>query len=202
MNYKVEPATSTDISWIAGFEAKVFSKDDAVPEQILRDWYNQSPNGFSTVKRDGQRIGHVNLLPLNDSVFSKFVSGLITERQIRGSELHSPGERGLVTNIYVESLVIIPPSGYAAAPAARYLLLNGMSLIDRIGDPERIESVIAVAATNQGQRLLRALGFGVVSYAKDRKDRHDLYAAPFAVLQDEMPRRFRFPKTERALAEV
>jgi len=202
MSYKIEPATSTDISWIAGLEGKVYSKNDAVPEQILRDWYNINPNGFSTIKRGTQRIGHVDLLPLQAGVLSRFASGVITEREIRGNELHAPGERELVTNIYVESLAIISPNGNVAAPAVRYLLLNGMSLIDRLADPERIESIIAVAATNSGQRLLRALGFGVVSHAKDRKDRHDLYAAPMAVLRDEIRRRFRFPKTEWALAEI
>jgi hypothetical protein len=202
MNYKIEPATSTDISWIAGFEAQVYSKDDAVPELILTDWFARNPNGFSTIKRDGERIGHIDLLPLNDSAFSRFTRGVITEREIRGSELHASEERDLVTNIYVESLAVIPPDGFAAAPAIRHLLFSCMALIERVGNPERIENIIAVAATNEGQRLLQALGFDVLSYAKDRKDRHDLYAVQLAELLARLPRRLRRARAEWVLAEI
>jgi hypothetical protein len=202
MSYEIEPAASTDISWIASFEAKVYSSDDAVPEKILRDWYSKNPNGFSTIKCDGQLIGHVDLLPLRASVLRRFVSGVITEREIRGSELHSPEEHQLVTTVYIESVAIVPPTGSARAQAVKYLLLNGMGLINRVGHSERIESVIAVAATNSGQRFLEALGFCVVSHAKDRKDRHDLYGAQLASLQGEILRRFRPSKIECALAEI
>ncbi len=206
MNYKIEQAASEDIRWIAKFEAEMYSAEDAVPEDILRDWYSQNPTGFSTIKYKGKMIGHVDLLPLRSSVLGRFMDGDITEREIRGSDLFSAGEPELIRTIYVESVALAASNGLTRALAVKHVLLNWMDMISRVGDPRRIENIFAVAATSSGKRFLKALGFSIVSQAQDRKDQHDLYVTRLARLEDEMSQRFAGARIRHdsvpALAEI
>src|SRR5713101_7796949 len=45
--YGVEQATHDEIGWIAKLEASVYSKEDAIPERLLSEWYSMNPTGFS-----------------------------------------------------------------------------------------------------------------------------------------------------------
>lgn len=190
MNYKIEPASKDDIRWIEKFETEMYPTEDAVPGGILQKWYSQNPNGFSIIKHNHEAIGHVDVLPLKPNILEIFIDGGITERQIRSDDLFSAGERELVRTIYVESLAIAASPASRRAPAVRHLLLNMTDVVSRVGDPRRIENIYAVAATESGNRLLRRLGFCIVSSAKNRKDQHDLYTTRLASLEGEIRKRF------------
>ena len=206
MNYKIEATTLDEIGLIAKLEAEMYSPGDAVPEDILRDWYSQNPNGFSTIKHKGQVIGHVDLLPLKSNILERFMDGVITEQEIRGSDLFSAEELELVRTIYVESVALVGSNGLTRALAVKHVLLNAIDLISRLGDPRRIENIFAVAATSNGKRFLKALGFSIVSRAQDRRDQHDLYAIRLACLEDGIRRRFAGARIRHdsavALAEI
>jgi N-acetylglutamate synthase-like GNAT family acetyltransferase len=189
MNYKIEPATPDDIRWIAKFETEMYSPVDAVPGGILKNWYAQNPNGFSIIKHDDETIGHVDLLPLKSNIVERFIGGSITEQEIRSDDLFSAQEWELVRTVYVESLAIAASPDSRRAAAVKHLLLNMIDVVRRIGDPQRIEYVYAVAATDNGSRFLKRLGFGIVSHAQDRKDQHNLYATRLASLEDEINKR-------------
>jgi hypothetical protein len=206
MNYKIEATTPDEIGLIAKLEAEMYSSRDAVPEDILRAWYSQNPNGFSTIKYKGQVIGHVDLLPLKSNVLGRFRDGVITEQEIRGSDLFSAEESELVRTVYVESVALAGSNGLTRAQAVKHVLLNAIDLVSRVGDPQRIENIFAVAATSSGKRFLKALGFSIVSSAQDRRDQHDLYATRLACLEGEIHRRFASARIRRdsafALAEI
>jgi hypothetical protein len=83
--YRVQPATSRDISWIAGLERSVYSKNDAIPESLLREWYSANPHGFSIIRGlDRKPVGHLDLLPIRPRTMEAFSNGDILECEIRG----------------------------------------------------------------------------------------------------------------------
>src|SRR5205085_2647294 len=49
--YCIAAATPEDVAWIARLEVDMYSARDAVPEHILKEWYNSNPDGFSVVSR-------------------------------------------------------------------------------------------------------------------------------------------------------
>jgi hypothetical protein len=174
MAYSIEPATLDDVRWIAELEALMYSAD-AVPFEVLGDWYLKNPRGFWILKRDGRRVGHIDLLPVKPEALEKFVRGEIVEREIRGVDLYSPADRSLARKLYVESVAVSPAE--ARPGLVSHLLSRFHELVDCLADPNQVSAVYAIAATGAGQRFLNHLGFSVVQAGRDRKDGHDLFAA-------------------------
>ncbi len=181
--YHVAPAKSEEMDWIARLEAEVYSAEDAVPKHVLKEWYNSNPTGFNIIRMtNGQKIGHIDILPLRPASLRTFLEGNIVEKDIRGDSLYSEAERHLIRDLYVESIIVLPPKGYSNAPAILCVLTNFAGLMERICDTSNVENVYAIAASKSGELLLTRLGFDAITPAENRADHHDFFAASFAEL--------------------
>lgn len=45
-------ASIEDIEWIARLEAELFTGTDAIPEEVLKEWYSTNPTGFFIIKQN------------------------------------------------------------------------------------------------------------------------------------------------------
>jgi hypothetical protein len=188
--YQVEQASDSDMAFIAELEASVYSRADAIPEPILREWYSANPTGFSLVRSpSGKPIGHLDILPLRPATLDAFLKGDIVEREIRADCIYSVNDRKLITALYVES-VILKPEGRRTAAAALICLLQAFpTIIGRIADASSLEKIYAVAATSRGEKLLRELGFGLERSADRRRDGHHLFGARISEVDGNVARR-------------
>ncbi len=165
-----------EIGWLAGLEAKVYSPEDAIPKDLLTEWYNSNPSGFNIIRMaNGQKVGHIDILPLRPASLKAFLEGSIVEKNIRGDSLFSPTERHLIKDLYVESVIVQPPKGHTNGPAVLCLLTNFGRPVERICDPSSVENLYAIAASKSGDRLLRRLGFDPITSAENRADHHDFF---------------------------
>jgi hypothetical protein len=183
--YTVNPATPEEIDWITHLEANTYSQD-AVPGPVLKEWYESNPDGFSILRMNGQKIGHLDILPVRPQTLGLFLEGSITEREIRGDSLYTPAEKELVRNLYVESIIIQLPPGYTSNASARpvmALLCNFIQLTGRVANPDNIENVYAVAASQAGKGFMKKLGFELARSGQERKDRLDFYVVRFDSLK-------------------
>lgn len=181
--YRVEQATSEEIRWIAELEASIYSREDAIPEHLLREWFSMNHTGFSIVKTaDGKPIGHLDILPIRPATLDAFLKGDIVEREIRGDSLYSIDDRSLIKHLYVESIILRPPKPLSNAATIMSVLSNMSSIIKRVADLETVEHIYAIAATPSGERVMRRLGFDLLSAGDRRKDGHNLFAAQRSVL--------------------
>ena len=187
VNYQVTQATRNEIGWIAEFEAEVYSREDAISEQTLLEWYTINPNGFSIVKMaDGKKIGHIDILPLRPNTLDVFLNGNIVEQDIRGDSLYKASEQHLIKDLYVESIILRPPKPLSNTSAILCVLSNIVPMIERIASIEQIEYIYAIAASSSGEKLLRHLGFDVLKSAAQRKDNHDLFRVSSSVLAEKI----------------
>jgi hypothetical protein len=185
--YYMEPATAADVDWIARLEAQVYTAADAVPGHVLREWYESNPDGFNIIRmRNGERVGHIDLLPLRPATLRKFLEGTIVEKDIRGDSLYPPSERAQIKDLYVESIIVLPPKGYSNAPAILCVLTNFAALVERVCDPAQVESIYAMAASSSGERLLKRLGFDLLTPGDQRADRHGVFCARFGELSENI----------------
>jgi hypothetical protein len=181
--YQIAQATEDEIDWIARLEAQVYTPEDAIPNRVLMEWYEKNPAGFSVIKMtNGQKVGHIDILPLRPTTQKAFLQGHIVEKDVRGDSLYSPSERHLIRDLYVESIIVLPPKGFSKAPAILCVLTNFVSLVERICDPKTVQNVYAIAASQSGDRLLRRLGFDPIISSESRSDHHDLFSVKFSEL--------------------
>jgi len=178
---RIEAATPADIDWVADLQIRTYSSEDAIPRHILKEWYATNPNGFSIIKaKGGDRIGHIDILPLRPEATQTVLEGRTLEREFRGTLLFSEAERGSITDLYVESIIILTPDRPLAALALYSLLANFTLISSRVADPSNLNNIYAIAATESGERLMRQLGFSEIRAAETRADHHPLFVAKFA----------------------
>ena len=179
-SYQVSAATRDEVDWIAHQEEEVYLFGDAVPKHVLLEWYDSNPTGFSVIKMpNGQKIGHIDLLPIRPNTLRAFIDGNIVEKDIRGDSLFSPGDRNEIRSLYVESIAVQPPKRLSKAPAVICVLTNFLVLVERIADLASVEDVYAIAASSSGETLLKGLGFDALKSGDNRADRHNLYHVMF-----------------------
>ena len=182
--YQIAPASAEEIDWIARLEAQIYAPEDAIPKRVLTEWYEKNPDGFSVIRMpNGQKVGHIDILPLRPATQKAFLQGDIVEKDIRGDSLYAPSERHLIENLYVESIIVLPPKGYSKAPAILCVLTNFVGLVERICNPNTVNSIYAIAASQSGDRLLRRLGFDSIGSSDGRIDGHDLFTIKFSELR-------------------
>ena len=178
------PATPEDLDWIFRLEIDVYSAQYAVARRTLEQWYGSNPDGFSILTMNGRRIGHLTIVPLHSKILESFVEGTIVEQDIHADSLYTPGERHLIKNLYVESVITDSPKEYSTLPikALTCVARDFLPLIRRICEPANLENVYALAASGPGERLMKGLGFDQVRSGQERPDQRALYVAKFSTL--------------------
>jgi hypothetical protein len=177
-----------DLDWIFQLEIEAYSAQYSVARQTLERWYGRNPGGFSVLTMNGRRIGHLTIIPLHSKIIDSFVQGTILEQDIQEDCLHTPEEKNLVQNLYIESIIIDSARGHSILPikALTRLAHDFVPLISRVCEPRNLENVYALAASGRGERFMHALGFGMVKSGEGRADRRSLYAAKFGTLRSNI----------------
>lgn len=176
----VENARHGDIKWIHQLETAVYSGIDVIPERVLEEWFEANPSGFYIVRNlTGEPVGHIDLLPVRPQVLKKFLNGQIIEKELCGRDLYSPAERNTIEDIYVESLALLLP---LRKRAAALKVLSGClgHLIENVADRNAVKNLYAIAASVQGETIMKKLGFNNISSGTERKDGHKLFTAEAA----------------------
>jgi len=178
--YQVRYASKADLNEIAAMQAQ-FYPNDAVPLQRYKDWFSVNPEGLFVIEMTSPKkdlIGHFTLLAIKNDRMEAYKSGLIKETDILGCDLFDPQQKSKIKNIYVESIIIKKEHRRHAIPnLIRILKTTVLSFCD----PAVAERVYAMAATTDGKRTLRGMGFNVVDCPAGQKrvDNHEMYETTF-----------------------
>ena len=183
-HFPVIQAELADVAWIAQLEASAYMPEDAVPEEILLSWFHRNPHGFSVIENSrGERIGHIDILPLRTDMAQPFLKGRIVEKEIPPDWIFPPSDKERIRDLYVESIIIKKTAGLSASPALFCVLQNFTSLIERICNAEQINNVYAIEATASGKKLITRIGFERCGEASARTDDHELFRISATALQ-------------------
>lgn len=174
----LRPAKLEDIKWMADLQARTYNERDAVPEDILRAWFQTNPNGFSIMElEDEEMIGHIDILPLRPAAVALLLNGKEMESSITPEMLYRPEEAARIEVIYIESIIVKDQYRELQLKALLALLTNFNSLVSRLCDVERVREVYEIPMSEKGERLIQQLGFRLVGPADERIDKHPLYVA-------------------------
>lgn len=182
--YDVVSATPEDVEWIASLEKKAYSPVDAIPYLTLKEWYDANPKGFFVIKniQTGMNVGHIDILPLKPRTMKKFIKGEdLVEKNISGDCLFTADERNKISELYVESL-IVDLTGKAQYAALIKLLINIEWLVNELAALGNVERIYAIAASTEGENLMKERGFNIVARKEDRSDKHNMYGVAPKIL--------------------
>jgi len=180
-SYYTRTADKTDIEWIAKLEAIVYDAGDAIPLDLLTEWHNANPLIFTVIvdKLTGNRVGHLNLLPVKQRTLSLLKSGSLRERDIRGDSLYTPAEKESVEALWVESIAIRLPDDVSSVTALRAVLSASAEVVNRLACPDKLQEILAIPVSKPGRMLCEHVGMELIQNKSSRVDEHDLYGSNF-----------------------
>jgi hypothetical protein len=182
--FVLRPADKSDVDWVAAQEAQVYSDDDAIPADILREWFAANPYAFNIIcDLQASRVGHFNIIPIKPNTLQLLLDGKIRERDVRGDSIYSAAERDAVSCLWVESIAIDVSNPYLRARALLNVFERAHDTIERLANPVNLTHFYALSATSAGDNLIKRFGFQVASAQSKRTDGHDLYCASYEVIK-------------------
>ncbi len=187
MKFQIVQAAQQDISWIANLEGENYSPKDAVPESVLINWFARNPHGFSVIANTaGERVGHVDVLPLIPDLAAPFLQGEILEREIPAAWIVPANDRTSLRDLYVESIIIKKQTGLASRPALYQVFEQLNDIARRICEPSAARDVCAIEASAAGKKLMLRAGFERCEMKTPRRDGHELFKIPLGQLHENL----------------
>ncbi|HEX2066488.1 MAG TPA: hypothetical protein VHI93_06720 [Candidatus Thermoplasmatota archaeon] len=187
------PATHDLIDACAEY-ARVSYGSDAIPAGILKAWWRRNPWTFLVLQGPhGEYLGHANLMPLDAAGARLIQDGQILEKELPAERILPPLRMREAQTLYLSALGVKDANTKAGHRRACQLIGALVAYVRQVyGTAPR--TLTAIAASEDGTRLLRRLGARITCAAAARKDRHDHYAvtigeATFAMFKVDGPAR-------------
>lgn len=120
-------------------------------------------------------VGYFDVLPLTSTFMNNFLSGRMIEKEIRPSDILPRQHASRSRKLYLGGVAVRDPDMFIGRRHASILVWGLLKYIDTYYPPTVHRQLYALAATDEGERLLRRFGFCLKSSALERKDNHNLY---------------------------
>jgi hypothetical protein len=185
--YGIREAQVSDLEEITKIQ-RSFYPSDAVPIEVYREWYSANPDGFFVIEatltnNDGSEhkeiVGHLTFLAIKDEMLERYKIGQIRETAIGSKDLFRSSEKSLIKNIYIESVIV----KRAHRRQGVFCLIRMLkTMIVSFCDEGIAEKVYAMAATDDGIRMLKGMGFSIFVHRdmrEKRLDGHEMYECDF-----------------------
>jgi|GEM_PF-3284466 hypothetical protein len=190
-NFELQQATVADIKWLYDLEQKAYTGVDAISLDVLKGWYRANPNVFHILRRkDGERVGHIDVLPIRNDTLKLFLYGKILEGEINGDAICSEGEKATIRNLYIESVAIPYLTGYRRSCALRDALLGFDPIFHQLCFPDSTTMIYAMPASEEGRRIMVRLGFRILVNGGHRKDGHSMYSTSYSDFMERLVAQF------------
>jgi hypothetical protein len=151
--------------------------DDYVPGDIAVQWWNSNPKGFTDIANsEGVLCASFGILALKDSFMDLFLSGRVTDSQLRGEDIHNLEDSKKSSRLYISGVVVRDPSTYKGSKRARVMVWAMLWYIKVVYGLQRKKILYTLAVTKESDRLLKHMGFQLVSGPNQRIDKGLLYS--------------------------
>ena len=147
-----------------------------VSDDVAEQWRLSNPSAFVQIMNEENRLcACFGILALQPSFMDLFITGLVSDQQLRGPHVMGWPESKAATRLYLSGVVVLDPTsihGYRRASVMFWTMLEYVRQLYGLSTPRQL---YAVAVTPQGRQVLINHGFVVETLAAQRKDERDLY---------------------------
>lgn len=149
---------------------------DSIPNTLAEAWREASPNSFvCLIDQHPHVVASFGILGLSASFLDQFLHGRLIESQLTAADLLPWSQTLSQEALYISGVVVRDagsPRGWRWASIMMWSMLVYVRTFFDLTKPRR---VYALAATPEGERILRKLNFEIYTPAEARLDHHNLY---------------------------
>lgn len=159
----------------ANHHARQLYGHDALTFGEIERWWQQNPFVEAVLRSEsGDYLGYFDILPLTKEGAGLIESGSVEERQIKPEHILEPREMKNADTIYLAGIAV-KDAGTELGKCRTAKLFCGLVSYTRFYYGDSPRRILALAATANGERLLKGIGARIVCVHQARKDCHDLY---------------------------
>lgn len=165
-------ASLNDIGVIVELDRRYFRHADIVSEDVFKAWQHKNNSVFTVIRTNKEVAGYYALLPLKSKALQGIIGGTLREKDIKPRDILGKRHGRQIQALYLYSVAM--DRRYSKAS---WLLIRHLEqYLEMLVTEGRLTVVYTVAATSEGEKLLKKLGFQKIRDANQRPDRHPLYS--------------------------
>ena len=187
------PATNNELWASYRNHFNMYAPEDIVSYDRLLEWREANDEIFMSAREGGERIGGVTIMPLNEDVIKALIDEKIREQNIEPENIKTWLDSNLT--VYIPS-ISIHHTGDRQTDKERghFIIKNAIRWALSLDRQYDIKKWYAIAATSEGAKLVRHLGFEKIAGKRDaymltdlRKATGPIKAFIARMEQDETP---------------
>lgn len=172
---------------------RLYNVEDIVPYARLLEWREVNEDIFMSAREGGKRIAGVTMIPLAEDVIKSLIDGKIQERNIEPWAIRSWSDKNLT--VYIPS-ISIHHTGDKQRDRERghFIIRSAIRWAISLDRQYDIKKWYAIAATPEGEKLVKHLGFEKIPGKRNayvltdlRKAAKPIRAFMAALEQEETP---------------
>lgn len=153
-------------SWAKKELNRPYETEDTVPFKTVLEWRKRNDDITMNVKRGNKVLGWTTFLPLEEEIALDLVHGRIREKDIPPQAVKKWSDPGL--SVYIPVIEVVPSGNVSQdRKIGEYLLKRTIKWAVTLMIQHSIKNWYAVGATPEGQAILDALGFTLLSSQND-----------------------------------
>ena len=152
-------------------------RTEYVPPEVAEQWRLKNGKGFVDIlNANGTLSACFGILALEASFQKQFLNGKVSDTQMRGDDVCTYAESRRATHLYISGVVVRDAMVLLGSKHAKVMTWVMLEFVRRFYGLGRKRTLIAVAVTEQSERLLIRLGFKLKMEKKNRVDKCNLYS--------------------------
>ena len=147
-----------------------------VAGDIAEQWRLANPEGFvSITSAAGDLCACFGVLGLDAGFQGEFYRGRVRDTELRGTDILSFKDTKKCPKLYLSGIIVREPRTFTSGTRFRVMLWVLLQYYRKCFGFHRSRTLYALAANPESERLIRALGFGLVCIGDQRNDKCSLY---------------------------
>lgn len=181
------PTTNSELWASYQNHFKLYEVEDIVTYDRLLEWREANENIFMSAREDGKRIGGVTIMPLAEDVIKSLIDERIREQNIEPWSIKKWSDKNLT--VYLPSISIHHTgNNQKDRERGRFIIKCAIRWALSLDKHYDIKKWYAIAATPEGEKLVKHLGFEKIEGKRDAYLLTDIKKAakPIKLLTDKL----------------
>lgn len=160
------PATNSELWASYQNHFRLYEPEDIVTYERLLEWREANDDIFMSAREGGKRIAGVTMMPLEENVIKSIINEQIREQDIQSESIKEWTEENLT--VYIPSISIHHTGNEQKdKDRGRFIIRNAIRWAISLDRQYDIKKWYAVAATQEGKKLVEHLGFEKIAGKRD-----------------------------------
>lgn len=150
---------------------------DYVDDHIVEKWLAKNPKGFLYLKNQlNEPCAAIAIFSIKNSFMEQFIKGRVTEHDLDSDDVLNLELSKKANTLYLAVIIVHEPHSIIGNKRALVMLWGLIKYIKKNYGTKKERKIYAVPVNNASENLLKNFGFSIDSFAKCRRDKHNLYS--------------------------